>query len=273
MLTYGMDNLCSAGTVGFAQPDILQKYIYLCQDNLLRLAEGLGGMWLDIPSAPDWCRFSATRTNDILTHIDSAVGVTIDFPNPFPGEYGLKTDRGVCCFRSISAIYLAFRVSQLCRGIENPRVLEIGPGVGRSVYYAHRLGIEDYTCVDLPFPAGVVQSYYLMRTLGSEKVQLLGENADESKIRIIDPETFYAGTGYYDLIVNMDSLTEVGSPVAKKYWDMISRSCSKFLSINHESNGYRIRDMAMSSSVSGYTRHPDWLHPGYVEELVEFKHY
>jgi hypothetical protein len=34
--------------------------------------------------------------------------------------------------------------------VRGNRCLEIGAGVGRTAYYAHWLGMQDYTIVDLP---------------------------------------------------------------------------------------------------------------------------
>jgi hypothetical protein len=270
MLTFGMDNLNSAGTASCQNGSGLQDYINRCQDFLLRLAEGIGAMWLDVPADKNWPRFSAARPNDVLSAIDSVVGARVDSPNPFPHEFGLNTDRGVCCLRSVFAIYLAYRIKQLTSHIANPKILEIGAGLGRSIYYARRFGIVDYSSVDLPFPSGALQAYFAMRTLGEENVALSGEASRRSTVKIMTPADFLNTPEHYDLIVNMDSITEIGPVAAKRYWDKIETSCSTFLSINHEVNPYRVREFARSPSVTSYSRHPDWLHPGYVEEKMTF---
>ena len=271
LLTMCMDNLNSEATESYRNEDWLRDYVCMCQDNLLRLAEGIGAMRLGIPWHQDWLRFSATKPNDVLDNIDRLVGVRIDFPNPFPNENGLKTDRGVCCYRSLPAIYLAHRVKQLTAGVDNPKILEIGPGVGRSVYYARRMGLENYSTVDLPFPGGVLQAYFLMRSLGPENITLSGEFSAPGKVHIMTPADFFEGSEHYDLIVNMDSITEFGYPTALKYWNKIKASCHAFLSVNHEIHPYRVCDFARDGSARSYSRHPDWFRPGYVEEVIVFE--
>jgi hypothetical protein len=265
-LTFGMDNINLAGANLRSNENDLQSYVHLCQDNLIRLAEALGAMWLDIPNHPSWFSFASTRPDDVLYNLDRVTGTRVDFPNPFPDESGLQTDRGVCALRCIPAIYLAQRIRSLVGHLPNPRILEIGAGTGRSAYYAHRLGLKDYTVIDLPFPAGVVQGYFLLRTLGKEQVVLCGEPEHSGAVKLKDPATFFQDDQHYDLVVNMDSLTEVGVTVARDYWRKISQCCRQVFSINHEVNGFRIRDL--TSPDDHITRHPDWFRSGYVEEVI-----
>ncbi len=243
------------------------------QDVLIRLVEAIGSLPIDLPDNPVWLRFGRTKSDDLIDHLDAQLGIEVDFPNPFPNEYGVQTKRGVCSYRSTTAIYLAYRARQLLQGVANPRVLEIGPGMGRSAYYAARLGIGHYSVVDLPFPAGVLQSYFLMRTLGPDKVQLSGETIPAASVRVMEPSEFLEGSERYDLIINNDSITEIGHAQASLYFDKITVSTPLMFSINHESNLFRLRDLIAQrrDRISRYDRHPDWLRTGCVEELLAFK--
>lgn len=239
-LQYGFDNMfkgCPAGN----NKDL---------SALRRLAEALGAENLlnpvhesaDKSLAMKRRKFRRSMENaeDILSRIDRIRG-RVEFPNPFPGESGTITKRGLASGRAVHAVYQA----SLLHG----RVLEIGGGLGRTAYYAQRFGITDYTIVDLPF-TGISQGYFLAATLGAHSVKLLS------------PDEFFASAETYDVALNVDSLTELSQSVAEKYIAAIQARAERFISINHESNAFTVRDL-----LGGRTsRHPDWLRPGYVEE-------
>ena len=152
-------------------------------------------------------------------------------------------------------------------------MLELGAGLGRTAYYARQMGIIDYTIIDLPFTA-VSQGYFLMRTLGGDQVLLQGEYRGDAsgKVKILNPTAFLESSGSYDLIVNIDSLTEMSRRMAEQYWRRIEASTPLFLSINHEANEFMVRDLIDGSvCVTGRHRHPYWIRKGYVEELVSFR--
>lgn len=188
-------------------------------------------------------RRSLESAEAILARIDARLG-RIDFPNPFPVESGIDTKRGIASNRAIQAIYQA----SLLKG----RVLEIGGGLGRTAYYAHRFGITDYTIVDLPF-TGISQGYFLGATLG------------EHPIKLISPDEFFASSETYDIAFNADSLTELSRSAAEKYSSAIKSRAKIFISINHESNGFGVSDL-FSQRIS---RNPYWFRSGYVEEYFQ----
>ena len=186
-------------------------------------------------------KYGSIRLESLLEAIDQRLGVKLTFPNPFPDEFGLMSTRGIIGVRAVHAIYQAWRIRELLRGIPNPRVVEIGGGLGRTAFYSSQLGVEDYTIIDLPFTA-VAQGYFLMRTLGEEKVILHGESAAaESKIKLLQPSAFLESTDRVDLIVNVDSMTEFDRETADRYWRQIKRGSTKFLSINHEGNPFTVK--------------------------------
>jgi hypothetical protein len=218
-------------------------------------------------------KYASIPLDSLLEAIDQRLGVRLRFPNPFPDEFGLRSARGVIGVRAVHAIYQAWRIRELLRGIPNPRVVEIGGGLGRTAFYSLLLGVEDYTIIDLPFTA-VAQGYFLMRTLGSENVSLHRESeAPGSKIKLLQPSAFFEGADTVDLVVNVDSMTEVDRETADRYWRQIKRRSTKFLSINQEGNPFTVREIAEADNVgvASSQRYPYALRKGYVEELFLFR--
>jgi hypothetical protein len=217
---------------------------------LRRLSEALGAERLRNPEHVS----PQMRVRTLLRELDSAEAILlrmdklrgpVDFPNPFPGETGTVTKRGIASHRAIHAIYQA--------SLLNGSVLEIGGGLGRTAYYAHRFGIADYTIVDLPF-SGISQGYFLAKTLGAHCIELQS------------PDQFFASAATYDLVLNVDSMTELSVDAAQKYARAIKERTKRFISINHESGRFTIRDLFGKPQ----SRHPDWLRTGYVEETFTF---
>jgi hypothetical protein len=194
----------------------------------------------------------------------------LTFPNPYPYECGLTTKSGLASFRAIHSIYLALRATELVEGVASPRVMEIGAGLGRSAYYAIKFGLPSYGLTDLPFTA-ISQGYFLMSTLGPDKISLAGEDTKDRCVTLMTPSRFLQDDTNYDLALNVDSLAEIDPDIAETYWDKIERSTKLFLSINHEANQHTVRSWYLKSQrVKKVTRFPYWLRRGYVEELIEF---
>jgi hypothetical protein len=185
-----------------------------------------------------------------------------EFPNPFPGEVGVTTARGIASFRALQAIYQAHRIISL--GGPNGRVLEIGAGLGRTAFYAWSFGIRDYSIVDLPM-SGVAQGYFLGRTLGPDAVCLFGEN--RPGVRILPPSAFLEATDRYDIVANVDSLTEIGVEFVRAYCSAIRKRAGVFLSINHETNPFTVREVCGELGMLPSSRAPYWMRSGYVEEI------
>jgi putative sugar O-methyltransferase len=273
-LFYGFDNLTASINKKVVRAEDEDE----CMDHLIRLAEAIGAQRLDNPSAYIFrgdtpTALDATSADTVIERIEHALGCTLAFPNPFPAERGILTSRGIVSYYAVPALYQAWRIKQLLKGIPRPRVLEIGAGLGRTAYYAWQLGIRDYTIIDIPMTS-ISQGYFLGRVLGEEVVSLAGEDLPESegRVRILPPSRFLAALDHYDLVLNADSLPEMGEPVAQGYWERIETCADVFLSVNHEANAYTVRQFIESSSrVDTYDRHPYWIRKGYVEETVRFK--
>lgn len=271
-LFYGFDCLNpigAASTAPAAGQAGLNGYAWNCYERLRAACEAMGIVRLENPESPSW-NMEQPPADELIDKLNAAFNATIDFPTPYPRELGLKTRRGIASYRAIHALYTALQARMLLKGRENPAVLEIGAGVGRTAYFANRLGITDYTIVDLPFTA-ISQGYYLMQTLGGEKVSLSGEAQPDSTVKVLTPDEFLGTTKHYDLIINIDSFTEIDSDVADGYWKKMEQCADRFWSVNHEVNPRTVRDyINKSPRAKAIFRYPAWLRRGYVEELVEF---
>jgi hypothetical protein len=236
----------------------------LTLDALATFAEAIGAIPMELPENYG-LRVHSINPEKLLKEIDRALGFEVPTPNPFPSEYGLATRRGVISYRVPQALYQAWRISKLLDGIPSPKVLEIGGGLGRTAFYARQFGIRDYTIVDIPV-SSLAQGYFLGRTLGDDAISLFGEPA--AQVKILPPRSFLQGSERYDLIINVDSLTEIGRAPAEEYWLQIKKCCDRFVSINHEANEFTVAQLIADHKPS---RSPYWMRRGYVEEIVHFQ--
>lgn len=239
-----------------------KEYLY---DLLLRIAEAVGVRRLHYPEilGPGG---PPVAVESLLADLDQAFGFRVTFPNPFPGEIGLATSRGVASFRAIQSLYQAYRIVELAGPAA--RVLEIGGGLGRTAYYAWQFGMRDYTLIDLPL-TNVAQGYFLGRVLGDEAVSLFGESGG-GNVRVLPPSMLLETTDRYDIAVNIDSMTEMAAATALAYLDCIAARARMFLSVNHEYNPFTVAGMAAERGMNAETRMPYWLRRGYVDEVFRF---
>jgi hypothetical protein len=260
-LFYGFDTLAQKyGSLGEGWT-ILQGQ--LCYDSLLTLAEAVGTVNLEYPEGT--LRTEIPDVEVLLSGLDNAFGFRIEFPNFYNGEVGLETSRGIASYRYFQSLYQAWRIAKFAPG---GKVLEIGGGLGRTAYYANKFGITDYTIVDIPL-TGVSQAYFLFLT--GIPVRLYRESTGAG-VRIVPPSVFYESDERYDMIVNVDSFTEMAAETAARYFDESSRRTEMLLSINHEFNQHRIFDLIQNHpAVLHATREPYWLRRGYVHEMISFK--
>lgn len=191
---------------------------------------------------------------DILAKIDAFIGHSIDFPNPFVGEAGLATSRGIASFRAINAIYQALHLKQMAAALITPRFLEIGAGMGLTAYYAKRFGVRTYTIVDLPL-ALIGQAVFLGLVLGDDQIWFQGEKGDgEGKLRLLTPPQFHATAERFQIVLNADSMPEMDPLHVKEYFARMQRDRAQLLSINHEANEHTVHDLAPAGSQ--VYRHP-----------------
>jgi hypothetical protein len=273
-LFFGFDSLSRSllGPGGMRVEDMHQHTLSL--DGLGALAEAVGARRVENPEeylAPRGRRPQQLDADTILAALDGAFGFHVPVPNPFRGEVGVASGRGVVTYRVPQAIYQAWRIRQLTRAVASPRVLEIGAGLGRTAFYARQFGIRDYTIIDIPITA-LAQGYFLGRVLGEDQVLLDGETGPgDAKVKILPPSALHASAARYDIAVNVDSFTEMDRTTARSYWKHIAEHADVLLSINHEANPFTVRELIVESGrESVASRAPYWMRRGYVEETVYF---
>ena len=242
-------------------------YSVWIMDALRSLAEAVGATrvaYPEIDRSTEAVADVVMSADPIVERISTALGFQVDFPNPFAGEVGVPSSHGIIGFRAVQAIYQAWRILGLSHGNPNARVLEIGAGLGRTAYYASRMGIRNYTTIDIPLTS-TAQAYFLGRTLGYGAITLFGENG--TGVRIMPPSDFLDGDDRYDVVLNADSMTEMAAPAARAYCEAIKARADLFLSINHEFNPLTVRDLCASVGMTSIIRSPYWMRRGYVEEI------
>jgi len=243
--------------------------IWLC-DALVSLAEAVGARRVSYPEIDMDANLTSEAPSididGILNDIDEALGIQLAFPNPFPDELGLPSKRGVIGFRALQAVYQGWRIAQLANKNKDFRVLEIGAGLGRTADFASQLGIKHYSIVDIPLTSAA-QGYFLGRVHGAENVALGGENSP-AKFKILPSVEFSQHNEKYDLVVNIDSWTEMPRSVSEMYWAFCRQATRTVLSINHEYNPHTVRDLYSKYTDVQATRHPYPMRRGYVEEII-----
>ena len=235
-------------------------------DALISLAEALGAT--NVSNPEDYCTIFPKKREiyDILEKVIDYLNMKNlthpIFPNVFNGERGIATKYGVISYRAPLALYQAQRALQFGK-----HICEIGPGLGRTAYYAMLLGAERYTLVDIPI-SSFVQGGFLGDMFDKEDLGLSSEDWQSKKIQIISPSQFFESHQKYDVIINVDSLTEIGQETARDYIDHIKHCSKTFISINHERNEFTVNGiMTDNSDFQLLQKSRCWIRRGYVEEI------
>jgi hypothetical protein len=269
-LMYGFEDLGVWSVEAYKLPERRAGYAAHCYELLLQLGRATGVLAVPNPEAPDR-EISVPELPILLDRVEAALGFSIRPPEPYPHYCGLETDRGVLGTRVLNALYCAWRIRQLTAGVSSPRILEVGAGIGRLAEYTHRMGLTDYWIVDVPMTS-LVQGHFLACALGEDRVVLDGEpdgNVRSDAVKILNPERFFANENLrFDLVINTDSLTELGRDVATRYFRRAADRSPVLFSVNHEVNPYRVIDLHQELCVFGAVdRRPYWMRNGYVEEV------
>lgn len=268
-LFYGFENLNRDLIKNKRLEDILEPEMTM--DSLLSICEAAG---LIAMSNPESIKIRKAVAPEVAVQsLENEFGFKLRFPNPFEGEFGIETSRGILSYRAAQAIYQAWKISTIIKGITGPRILEIGGGLGRTAFFCRLFGIQDYTIVDIPI-SSLAQGNFLGRVLSERDIVLSGESGgsenEDSKIKLIYPKAFFSSRKRYDLIVNFDSLTELDINIAKTYLQKISEVSNLFYSINHEFNSFSINSIWKDiPGVKRVYRQPSWVRRGYIEELFD----
>ncbi len=240
------------------------------KDVLVRLAEALALLPVENPEgAPLWGANVQLDADAVAERVERRLGIPVAIHPVQGGFTGLAIGDRLVNDRMLHGVYYAHRVRQLVRGCAAPAILEVGAGLGYAAYYAHQLGLPDYTIVDLPM-TNVAQAYFLGRMLGPDRVLLEGEpeRGDTSQQVKIRTPSLLAEPRSFDLVLNADSLPELGAKLAFEYVERIFEMSDLLLSVNHEANEYGVVELFVARDDVDIERFPFWLRNGYVEEVV-----
>lgn len=185
--------------------------------------------------------------NQLSTHLN----VDISAPKYSYNFFGLATDYGIYSWRDFISLGIAIMINEKYSD-KNIQICEIGGGVGHLAFYLNRFGFNNITIVDLP-TISVTQMYFL------------GINNKNNITKLISPNEF---DGNYDLVLNVDSMTEMPEKSALEYLGKIKKN-SRLISINHEINPFKVSKLCDNVSLKRTHRFPFWLRKGYVYEEYE----
>jgi hypothetical protein len=250
-------------------------------DCLLALAEATDAAPVPCYAQMTLPQYLATLRGDwpgLLARVAARVGFSLAMPavgRPFVVMLG-----GVATAPDILRhAWLAWRLAELGQGeLGNgaaARVLEIGGGFGMFALAARRAGIGHVTIIDLPF-VGAIQMGYLGAALGPAEIACIGEA--EAPVTLLPPDSIAAlPDDRFDIVVNVDSLPEMGRETALAYLAQARRLAPRFLSINQEQQKRhggqaQNRVAALVAEAGGFrrlSRARAWMEQGYVEELYE----
>lgn len=247
---------------------------YLTIDRLLSLAESLG-------AANPQCPFQGPSgyfqldIDALLEGIKRRLPFDIAPPKAGGGVFGLQTPEGIISSTELLAMHAASRAESLLRDQPQRTVCEIGGGLGVLAYYMTKTSAQSVTVADLPI-VSIIQGYYLMKSLGPDKVRLAGEDG-AATVNIMPywqlddlPEKSVS------LFINIDSMPEIDAGIAQHYAGLIAaKGNGRFLSINHETrfnDQNVVQDLVERAGGFHRThRSPHWMMRGYVEEVYEIR--
>ena len=268
---YGFDSNCNYVLKNTRYSDYFEND-ELVIDKILNFAEYLGILRHNNPERYRII-FKKPSLDNLINEIEKKINIELKFKNVFPGEKGVKTQKGIISNREIQAIYQAYKIKEIFKKNNYKNILEIGGGLGRTAYYCYKFGIKDYTIVDLLIPR-VCQLNYLSRVLNEENIinesQIINLENLENKIKIISPNYLFNKNIKYDLIFNSDSITEIDSVNQNKYINFIKKNAKYFYSINHESNKNRVNGLFSNTNILEVEKNLYWLRRGYLEEHFKF---
>ncbi len=169
--------------------------------------------------------------------------------------------------RATLARYQADRLLSELRSIRGTAVVEIGPGTGHCAYYAYRDGVIDYTTIDLPLGM-VAHARFLAEALSPNSIWMDGdvEPPPINKIKIFSAARLL--DQQVDVVINVDSMTEMSIKTAFEYAAWINSHARLFISMNHENNLFTMADLAKCRLTSKrLCRAPVPERAGYFEEV------
>lgn len=152
MLLYGFSSIQSRDVPNNADIFWVAWNHRLAYDALVQLSRATGNRPIENPDTNEDYD-DAPGVEVLLEKLDDTLGFKVDFPNPFAGEVGLQTSRGVANYRAVYSLYQAWRTAVCLRGVDRPRVLEIGVGLGAPHTTLQRWASRTIQSSTSPLPA------------------------------------------------------------------------------------------------------------------------
>lgn len=192
--------------------------------------------------------------------------------------YGINSNNNFYCLKDFKNFYSSIRINEIVKNFKNIQfVNEIGAGLGYTAYYSTILNKLPYNIYDLPSIL-ILQAYYLMLSLGEDKIHLDGEEKKDSTRINLYPYWEIFNHKFCDntLWLNQDSFPEIDLELARKYVKIISKNNQNYmLSINQEAknfntNGkiqYPVSEIISKENWKLLYRSRDFLRLGYIEEF------
>ncbi|MGC8626279.1 MAG: hypothetical protein ACP5VR_01790 [Acidimicrobiales bacterium] len=261
-----------------------QRALWL-MDHLVGMAEWAGVLDVRCPEQGGYAAVPAgASAGELREEIEAKTGLVLGLPAVFEGLFVLEPRARPVHLRALSAAYALWEAASFARQylgteISRLRVAEIGAGMGYTAFVAHQLGVAEHVIYDLP-EVNLAQGYFLLMVLPPSAVSLYGEApvgpAGAPHVWVLPSFMAYeAAHGPFDVTVNVDSLPEIAPQVASRYLAHFGEASRLFLSINQEARAPQtaaqrqsvVRELAGAAGLRPLLRYPNWLRPGYVDEL------
>jgi len=270
-LAFGGISTCVDGYNKNQKPDHIALTYF---DKLICLAEYLGLLPHENPEAGNWGENLLLDINEISHKLQEYLGIKIEPPLGAIHTDGVATNNGIFHYRHINSLYAAIRLKEL--NPMNGPSLEFGGGLGITALYASRLGIKDYTLLDLPITL-LLAGNYLLNALGPDSnfISLYGEPRSENQIKLLPYwECVNLSPNSFRVTINQDSFPEIADNLLEVFFEKIKiLTKGYFISINHECCYPR----TVNNFVNNWTnfrkvyRSKYWIREGYIEELWEIQ--
>lgn len=259
-----------------------RAWIYKSLDGLASLGEVLGVVPVENPEQGGAGLALSGGLPALFDAIEEKLGFALDFPD-VGAACGLQVDGRLITPDTPDQIYAALRLSegldlyveQRNGGPSALKVVEIGGGYGGMCHWflQVRPNTERYTIVDLPI-VGVLQGYFLGRSLGPDRVSLYGE--PPAKVTVLPNLALEEVETPFDALANKDSLPEMPDQTMRDYLRWGARHCTgTFYSYNQEARqeflgeaqGVVHEAARAEGGFDRVRRERAWVRDGYVEEF------
>lgn len=232
--------------------DIQKNTAFAVYDKFLSLLEAVSIIPAFSPEryqqTNDWLKYFSVPTDNYFKELEDHIECKIHAPEYQGEHFCLKTDNyGMFSDRDIMALGIAIRILETYGNRKDISICDVGSGLGYLPFYLKQLGFNNITHIDIP--TITVAAKYFMKT-----------NMPDFDLKYITPSEF---DGKYDLVINFDGLSTFNRKDAEEYANKISTNTKHFISINRETDDFRVCDIMNMNRI---TRNPFWYRRGYVEE-------